>query len=65
MCYLDGIASSLWEEAEVGVVRSSLSVNVSSLSLLAEEEQETEASQKCSLQAKAEAQEEPIELDVS
>ena len=65
MCYLDGIASFLWEEAVVGAERSSLNVSVSSLSLLAEEEQETEASREYSLQAKGEAQEEPVELDLS
>lgn len=65
MCYLDGIVSFLWEEAVVGAEMSSLNVSVSSLSLLAEEEQETEANREYSLQVKGEAQEEPIELDLS
>lgn len=62
MCYLDEIASSLWEEEAVDASRSSLNVNVSSLSRWAEEGQEIQANQECSLQAIEEAQEEPIEL---
>ena len=46
----------------VGAERSSLNVNVLSLSLLAEGGQETQASQEYCLQAREEAQEESIEL---
>lgn len=62
MCYLDEIASSLLEEEAVDAARSSLNGNVSSLSRLAEEEQESQANRGCSLQATEEAQEEPVEL---
>lgn len=65
MYYLDGMASSPWEEEVVDAERSSLNVNVSSLSQLVEEGQGSQADQECSLQATegAEgAQGEPIEL---
>ena len=65
MCYLDGIASFLWEEEVVGTEKSSLNVNVSSLSLWAEEEQEIQVSLECSLPVKGEAQEESVELNFS
>lgn len=62
MCYLDGIASSLWEEEAVGGERSSLTVNVLSLSRSAGEGQESQADQECCLQAIEEAREESVEL---
>lgn len=62
MCCLAEIASSLWEEVVVDAGRSSLNANVSSLSRLAEGEQEIQANRECSLQATKEAPEEPIEL---
>ena len=65
MCYLDGNASFLLGEEVVGAERSSLTVNVSSLSLSEGEEQEIQASQEYSLQVKGEAQEESVELDFS
>ncbi len=46
----------------VDAAKSSLNVNVLSLSRLAEEGQESQANQECSLQATEEAQEESVEL---
>lgn len=62
MCCPDEIASFPWEEEVVDAERSSLNVNVSSLSQLAEEGQESQANQECSLQAIEEAQEVLVEL---
>ena len=64
MCYLDGIASFLWGEGEVDAERSSLNVNVSSLSLSVEEGQVIPASQEYPLQAGEEAREESVELSL-
>ena len=46
VCYLDGIVSFLWEEEVVGAERSSLNVNVSSLSRSVVEGQESQENQR-------------------